>query len=79
MRTVSTSTALFFVVVCIVFCTSVVSTQAATVTDAWAPSASRCLTCLRALLSTAGLVYFIALAVVHRAKRLAAREVATFA
>lgn len=47
------------------FCTSVVITQAATVTDAWAPSASRCLTCLRALLSTAGLVYFVSLAVVH--------------
>lgn len=44
---------------------SVVITQAATVTDAWAPSASRCLTCLRALLSTARLVYFVSLAVVH--------------
>lgn len=47
------------------FCTSVVITQAATVTDAWAPSASRCLTCLGTLLSAAGLVYFISLAVVH--------------
>ena len=64
--------------VCI-YCTSVVVTQAATVTDAWDPSASRCLTCLRALLSAAGLVYVVTLAAVHRAKRLAAREMATFA
>lgn len=62
-----------------IYCTSVVVTQAATVTDAWDPSASRCLTCLRALLSAAGLVYVITLAAVHRAKRLAAREMATFA
>lgn len=59
--------------------TCAVDTQAAAVTDAWDPSASRCLTCLRTLLSTAGLVYIIALAAVHRAKRLAAREVAAFA
>lgn len=56
-----------------------VVTQAAAVTDAWDPAASRCLTCLRTLLSTAGLVYILALAAVHRAKRLAAREVAAFA
>lgn len=62
-----------------VYCTGVVVTQAATVTDAWDPSASRCLTCLRALLSAARLVYIVTFAAVHRAKRLAAREMATFA
>lgn len=60
-------TALYFVVVGM-SCTSVMVTQAATVTDAWDPSASRCLTCLRVLLSTAGLVYIIPLAAVHRAE-----------
>lgn len=65
------------VVILYVLCKVV--TQAATVTDAWDPSASRCLTCLRALLSTADLVYVITLAAVHRAKRLAAREMAAFA
>lgn len=74
------ATLLFCACQCI-YCVSVsvVVTQAATVTDAWDPSASRCLTCLRALLSTAGLVYVITLAAVHRAERLAAREMATFA
>lgn len=57
----------------------VMVTQAARVADAWDPAASRCLTCLRVLLSATGLVYVIALAAVHRAKRLAAREMAAFA
>lgn len=60
-------TALYFVAVGM-SCISVVLTQAAAVTDAWDPSASRCLTCLSVLLSTAGLVYIITLAAVHRAK-----------
>lgn len=59
--------------------TCAVDTQAAAVTDAWDPSASHCLTCLRTLLSIAGLVYIVTFAAVHRAERLAAREVATFA
>lgn len=63
-----------------VCCKSKLVTQAATVTDAWDPSASRCLTFLRTLLSAAGgLVCVITLGVVHRAERLAAREMATFA
>lgn len=58
---------------------TVVVTQAAVVTDAWDPSASRCLTCLWVLLSTACLVYVITLAAVHGAKGLAAREMMAFA